>query len=139
MRSNPSLPNAVERIYNWIDRQVKKQNSHCNACGKCCDFANYDHKLFVTTPELIHFAEKLGEQSIKQMKTGRCPYNTNGKCTVYDHRFAGCRIFFCEGDTELQNKLSEEALKRFKTLCRRHNISYQYLELPTALNHCKSL
>jgi hypothetical protein len=57
----------------------------------------------------------------------------NGKCAVYDYRFASCRIFFCKGDTDFQSKLTESAIKKFKSLCEEFAIPYRYVDLPTAL------
>jgi len=67
-------------------------------------------------------------------KMGRCPYNVGGKCTVYEYRFAGCRIFCCTADADFQSRLSESAIKKFKALCTEFQIPYLYVDLPTALN-----
>jgi len=66
-------------------------------------------------------------------KMGRCPYNVGGKCTVYEYRFAGCRIFCCNADADFQSRLSESAIKKFKDLCTEFSIPYRYIDLPTAL------
>ena len=92
------LINKVAEIYNWLDSQIaiKPQDKKglCSACGKCCDFDKFDHRLFVTEPERMFFKAK-ADSSLKQMRNGICPYNNKGKCSVYDIRFAGCRIFAC--------------------------------------------
>jgi hypothetical protein len=49
-------------------------------------------------------------------------------------RFAGCRIFFCEGDADFQSELSESVISRFKSLCTEFDIPYIYSDLRTALN-----
>jgi hypothetical protein len=53
---------------------------------------------------------------------------------IYKYRFAGCRIFCCKGDRDFQSRLSESILRRLKSICVRYKISYQYLDLATALN-----
>jgi len=75
-----------------------------------------------------------GAENIKAMPSGRCPYNVDGKCSVYGHRFAGCRIFCCEGNADFQSELSESVLARLKSICTEFQIPYRYLDLPTALN-----
>ena len=108
-----------------------------------------DHHLFVTTPELMYLAANLGAEKInpphvwriktaqvwriKPMPTSRCPYNVGGKCTVYEYRFAGCRIFCCNADADFQSGLSESALKKLKSLCTKFQIPYSYLDLAEAL------
>jgi Fe-S-cluster containining protein len=143
----------VTEVYDWLDSQIREAADlagRCDACGKCCNFAGpvpaseqesgpgceqaFNHILFVTTPEVMYFAASLGDENIKPMLTHRCPYNISGKCSVYEHRFAGCRIFCCKADTDFQSGLSESALKRFKSICTEFHIPYRYTDLATALN-----
>ncbi|MHC4571132.1 MAG: YkgJ family cysteine cluster protein [Planctomycetota bacterium] len=139
------LLKRVAEIYGWLDLQIG-ESIHlagvCDACGECCDFAQLDHRLFVTTPELMYLAANLSNENIKSMPTSRgstslttgCPYNEGGQCTIYEYRFAGCRIFCCKADADFQSRLSESALKKFKSLCTEFQIPYRYTDLATALN-----
>lgn len=135
--TNTQLLQNVAEIYEWLDSQIR-QSAHpagqCDACGKCCDFEAFDHRLFVTPPELMYLAANLHNENLKPMTTSRCPYNIDGKCTIYDYRFAACRIFSCKADTDLQSKLTESTLKKLKSLCTQSQIPYRYSDLPTALN-----
>jgi Fe-S-cluster containining protein len=136
-KTRSQLLKKVAEIYKWLNLQIHNNSKLvgvCSACGKCCDFENFDHKLFVTPPELMYLAVKLGAENIKPMVNGRCPYNIDGKCSVYEHRFSGCRIFFCNGDINFQGGLSERALKKFKSLCQEFQIPYCYNDLAAALN-----
>lgn len=138
-RSDPNkqLLAKVAEIYKWLDWQIRQNNDlagNCNACGRCCDFDGFDHRLFVTTPELLYLAANLCAENIKPMPTSRCPYNIDGKCSIYEYRFAGCRIFFCKADKDFQSTLSESALKKFKSLSMQFSIPYRYSDLATALN-----
>lgn len=136
-KTSSQLLKRVAEIYKWLDSQIRESvylAGICDACGKCCDFESFDHHLFVTTPELMYLAANLGAENVKSMTTGRCPYNIKGKCSVYEHRFSGCRIFSCKGDTNFQSRLSESALKRFKSICKELQIPYGYTDLATALN-----
>jgi len=135
MLDQNKITDAVAKIYDWLDSQDDlKKDTPCKACGQCCDFDSFDHRLFVTAPELIYFSDKLKQQNIKPAPTSRCPYNVAGRCTVYQHRFAGCRIFSCRSDTGSQAELSEKALEKFKSICKDFDIPYRYTDLPTALN-----
>jgi len=122
----------VKEIYDWLDSNIKNFNPQCTACGKCCDFAAFGHKLFVTTPELLYFYKNV--KNFKPMPAQTCPYLENNKCTARDFRFAGCRIFFCKADSEQLNQLSEQAIKKFKTLCEKYDLPYRYADLATAMN-----
>ncbi len=135
-KKNEQIVARVSEIYKWIDEQLLASNliaGRCLACGKCCDFEKYEHRLYVTTPEIIFFADKIGKANIKQMTKGQCCYQIDGKCSIYAHRFAGCRIFCCRGNMVFQSELTEAVLKRFKALCEEFKIPYQYVELSAAL------
>ena len=131
------LVEEVAALYDWIETQLQlsaDRAGRCKACGACCDFLAYDHRLFVTPPELIYLAAKLNASHLEPMPAGQCPYLRDGKCTIHEHRFAGCRIFCCTGDADFQSDLSEAALKRLKGLCEEFRIPYRYCDLATALN-----
>ena len=139
--TNQRVLKKVAEIYNWLDLQIRQNSDlagQCKACGKCCDFGRFDHRLFITGPELMYLAANLGEDSIKPMPTSRCPYNIDGKCSIYEYRFAGCRIFCCKGNSDFQSELSELSVKKFKSICTEFRIFYRYTDLATALNHSHS-
>ena len=130
------LLEEVAALYDWIDSQAKQdpdRAGRCKACGRCCDFPAYDHRLFVTPPELAYLAAKLRTQKLQAMITGRCPYQQGPACTVHEHRFAACRIFCCEGHPDFQSELSEKALRRLKAVCEEFRVPYRYQDLGAAL------
>ena len=132
LNASPQIIQEVDAIYQWLDEQLSEMESSCRACGNCCDFESFGHKLYVTTPELLYFQHRLGSE-IKQMTAGICPYRIDGKCTVYPHRFSGCRIFTCKGNAEKENEICEKAIKKFKFLCEQHDIPYHYAYLQQGL------
>ena len=137
MPNNNQLIEKIAEIYDWLDSQIRRYSNNdngCEMCGKCCDFDAFDHRLFVTSPELMYLKDNLAAENIKQMNTPRCPYNIDGKCTIYKYRFTGCRIFSCKADKDFQSQLSESAVKKFKSLCNEFQIPYRYLDLPSALS-----
>lgn len=132
------IADEVAAVYQWIEEQIKTNKSElgaCNACGECCDFSGYDHLLFVTTPELIYLKHSLNLTALPQMAGDVCPYNKDGKCSIHEHRFAACRIFYCKSGAEIQSDISEQALEKLKKICTDHNIPYIYSDLKTALNY----
>jgi Fe-S-cluster containining protein len=138
MPNNSQLLKSIAEIYNWLDLQIRdssKLDGACKACGKCCDFAQFDHRLFVTPPELMYLTANPDAANLKAMTTSRCPYNIEGKCTIYEYRFAGCRIFCCKADVDFQSQLSESVVNKLKSICTEFQIQYRYTELATALNN----
>ena len=131
------LLERVAEIYVWLEKQVCSAGDMagvCRSCGDCCDFKGFDHRLFITPPELMYLAAKLGAENIKTMLDSRCPYNYDGKCTVYEYRFSGCRIFCCSGNVDFLSRLSEEALQKLKSICTDLQIPYRYTDLAAGLN-----
>lgn len=127
----------VSDIYRWIDEQISANAvsaGTCNMCGKCCDFEQFGHLLFVTSLEVAFLEENIKPEKIKKMPAGVCPYNIDNTCSIHDFRFAGCRIFTCKGDADFQSKLSEMSLDKLKAVCRELQIPYRYKDLASALN-----
>ncbi len=127
----PDILHAVAEVYDWLDEQ-NTARTPCDQCGKCCDFEAFDHRLFVTSPEMIYFIASTG--SAKPMPRQTCPYNIDGNCSVHRHRFAGCRIFSCIENGRSQSSLSEETIEKFKSICNEFNVPYRYTDLASALN-----
>ena len=67
--SDLDIAKQVETVYKWIDAQGIEHT--CAGCGDCCNFTQYDHLLFVTGVELIHFAHAIGKENIKPKKSTR--------------------------------------------------------------------
>ena len=136
-QANRQLLERVAEIYKWLDLQICSGSGlagDCRSCGDCCDFEGFDHRLFITPPELMYLAANPDSESIKPMPSSRCPYNVDGKCAVYEYRFSGCRIFCCNGDADFQSSLSEETLKKLKSICTEFRIPYRYADLAAELN-----
>lgn len=126
----------VEALYREVARRLGADPDRagaCKACGRCCDFGRFGHKLFVSTPELLHFYRNVPEAERKAMAGEVCPYLDGGMCTVHAHRFLGCRIFCCSGEDAFQNELMEWALGQIKNICRGEEVPYRYMALKDAL------
>ena len=131
------IAEQVTHLYAWIDEQIRThptQAGTCHACGDCCHFEAYDHRLYVTSAELITFAETVGTDPILSISQGVCPYHVQQRCSVHGHRFCACRIFCCQGDSDFQAQLSEQALDRLKAICIRCDLPYRYMDLKMGLD-----
>ena len=133
-RRNKECLAAVAQLYKTIDNHLAAVNPTCDNCGACCDFAAYNHRLYVTTLEMLylwHGADKASDSRRKIKKIeGKCPYQRKEGCTTRDYRPAGCRIFFCRDlDRHLQNELTENVLKRLKTMHQQFAAVYYYANL----------
>jgi hypothetical protein len=66
----------VAQIYDWLDENIKNLDPSCSACGKCCNFDSFGHKLFITTPELLYFLKNI--EPLRKMTGQSCPYLEDG-------------------------------------------------------------
>ena len=135
--ANRRLLERVAEVYKWLDLQMRSAGGMagaCRSCGDCCDFEGFDHRLFITPPELMYLVANLGAENIKPMLSSRCPYNIDGKCSVYEYRFSGCRIFCCNADADFQSGLSEAVLEKLKSICVEFEIPYRYTDLAAGLS-----
>ncbi|MCC7569000.1 MAG: hypothetical protein KO463_05250, partial [Candidatus Methanofastidiosa archaeon] len=62
----------VRAVYRWIDRCTGRtarsaEDNGCRACGRCCDFDAYEHRLYVTAPELLYFMSTLTPENLRAM------------------------------------------------------------------------
>jgi Fe-S-cluster containining protein len=131
------IDREVKQVYDWLDFALEGNRStdqECTTCGKCCNFKQFGHRLFVTSPELLYLSENLLAEKLKHMDTNTCPYNIEGRCSIYNFRFAGCRIFFCGGPANFQSEISEITLNKFKRICEEFDIQYRYADIKDALN-----
>lgn len=134
LSSQRALLAEMDRLYHDLDAKLADVNdpARCRACGNCCDFESFGHKLYLTTPELLYFAYHVG-RPFKPMTSGVCPWRVKGRCSVYPYRFAGCRIFQCKGNASLQSDLTETTLTELKQLCQKYSVPYLYIDLKTAI------
>jgi len=131
------LLERVAEVYEWLALQASSGGDlagSCRSCGDCCDFDRFDHRLFITPPELMYLAANSDSGTVKPMPGGQCPYNVDGRCTIYEYRFSGCRIFCCNANEDFQSGLSEAVLEKLKLICVEFQIPYRYADLAAALN-----
>jgi hypothetical protein len=130
-----ALLGEMKGLYRRLDTRLAGLGTEagCAACGACCDFEAFGHRLYVTTPELLYFAHTV-DRPLRPMSGGVCPYRVDGRCSVYSMRFAGCRIFQCKGNAATQSEMTEAALSELKRLCNEHKVPYYYMDLKAALD-----
>ncbi len=131
---NPALIEQVREIYSWLDRHVAANidSSGCNACGNCCRYLQYGHRIYITSPEMMYFKYMLKENFPNNeinSSDGVCPFVVDNKCSVRDFRFGPCRIYFCQSPQSWQNALSEQFLKKMKALSEQYEIDYRYIDI----------
>jgi len=147
-----AVSDALLTLYQRIDQAIAQRSPTCWTSGKCCNFDEYDHLLYVTGLESAWFVTQINIQSktagdvssttpasitLPQLgeRTPACPYQINKLCTTHTIRPLGCRVFFCQqGTQQWQNELYEDFLAELRTLHEAHTLPYRYMEWRDALS-----
>jgi hypothetical protein len=110
-----------------VDAAVAEKAPTCRACGRCCRFAEFGHRLYVSTGELALLTSHPAPHA---SRPGLCPCQDGAECTARDGRALGCRVFFCDaGLTAWSNALYERFHAEIRRLHERHGVEYFYVDL----------
>lgn len=128
---------AISGLYENLDKRLAAAGPTCRNCGSCCDFEQFDHRLYVTTLEMLYFVASArgsaGDGAAMRLlrpKKGACPYLTRTGCGARAYRPTGCRIFYCTGlDAAFQAETSEQTLDVMRKLHQQFSAPYYYANL----------
>ncbi|MFQ5425112.1 MAG: hypothetical protein ACE5F9_14190 [Phycisphaerae bacterium] len=127
----------MDEFYTSVDESVAKHRPVCRNRGVCCRFESFGHRLYVTTAELAYFVRGRRDDwraPGAEGDVGACPYQIGGLCMARQHRPLGCRIFFCDPDSEVwQPEAYERHLARLKRIGADIGMDYRYVEWLSAL------
>ena len=134
---NPGSDQAIDEIYTWVDEQVAAASPRCEISGACCRFREYGHRLYISRVEAERLfevplpAENQTDESVSPETVKEvCPYQSRGLCTARGARPLACRIFFCDPEfDQAGQELTEEALKRLKSVHIQYQIPWEYRQL----------
>jgi Fe-S-cluster containining protein len=132
---NLSFPSLLKeellQLYQELAAEQRTLSAACHQCGACCNFAKYDHQLWVTDLELAVLIETEGFRPPAQ--AGLCPYMKDNQCTARTGRTLGCRIFLCTQDAAEMEALHEKYFNRLQALARKHSVTLTYDEFLDSL------
>lgn len=142
----------LEAVYALVASRVHERTHSggpaptCWSSGRCCQFASYGHRLYVTGLEAAYTLVRLPEiagtrpDNFRRSRltvleveragaTGTCALQVRNLCGVHPIKPLGCRIYFCDRATQTwQHELTEETLGLIKSLHDRHGLEYRYGE-----------
>lgn len=119
---------AMQAFYANLDRQVAAQSPICTNKGECCRFAEFGHRLYVTTLEVAFYLAR-PQEPVASVTEEVCPHAFDRQCHARDRRPLGCRVFYCHPDAQpWQGPLTEEMLRRLRKLHVQLDVPYCYAE-----------
>ena len=130
---NAELLAEIQDILNSALVEIESFDPDCKACGNCCDFANFGHRLYVSTGELANLISQspIDADEIEHLK---CPYQQNDLCLARNARPLGCRLFFCDEKINDQyQQIYEDCYAKIKQAHLKFSTAYNYIELSTGL------
>ena len=136
---NPQIGQAVAAVYERADRAIASLSPTCWNRGECCNFGRADHRLFVTTPELIYFAQT--HEALRPTPNAQsCPHQRDGRCGARHARPLGCRAYFCQASARWwQPAVTEAFLAELRAVGARFGVPYAYTEWLAALTDLQGI
>lgn len=109
-RNNDQIDRMVSRLNETISPQID-----CTSCGNCCKSLMIlisDAEAGILSQHLHQSREAFDEQYLEKGSNGMmlmnrmpCHFLSENKCTVYEHRFGGCKEFPALHLPEFKNRL----------------------------------
>jgi len=100
----------LEAFFRHVDEEVRGLGSGCQRCGRCCDFARNDYRLYASGLERALVASRYGEPRLGG--DGRCCFQSGRLCDPSAKR---------AGET-----LAERFIAELRALSRRHRVPWDY-------------
>lgn len=160
--AQPELVAELASLYGEVDRAVADLGQRCDACGRCCRFSEFGHRLYVSTLELAMLvggtragAAPLAEEpkppptqsadvgaspcgSTLDEHPGECPCQQGDLCTARDRRALGCRVFSCDPvAAAAEQDLYAHFHARIQHLHNDAGVPYYYADLADALRRLR--
>ena len=140
------LSDAIESVYAEAAREIAARGPACWASGRCCNFKQHGHRLYVTGLEAAYCVAKLPEIAGTRKENfaeptlrlpvlddakqrGGCPFQIANLCGVHAIKPLGCRVYFCDKSAQdWQMDLSERLIRRVRAIHDEFEIEYRYGE-----------
>lgn len=115
----------LEALYRRVDEETRRLGLACEGCGRCCDFAANDYRLYACRLERALVVSSRGLPRLGP--DGRCSFQKERVCSIHQRRPLGCRLFFCEAAARrMGEELHERFIGELRALSRRHGIAWDY-------------
>jgi hypothetical protein len=123
------LRRRVFKLYDDADAEIRSHGPVCQASGKCCQFLEYGHTLFLSHLEadvLLSGAPAYTTPTDPAF----CPFQVNRLCTARDHRPLGCRVYYCDPTyTGKAEPITEKYIAALKAISEELNLAWTYAPL----------
>jgi len=136
----PAVVAALEGLFSAATGAIAARGPACWASGRCCNFEQAGHRLYVTGLEAAYTLSRLPthdgplhELTIDGLRDARarggCPFQVANLCGVHTIKPLACRVYFCDRSAQTwQQDVLERLIDGLKRLHDQHAIPYRYGE-----------
>jgi Fe-S-cluster containining protein len=103
---------------------LRRLGASCEACGRCCRFAEFGHELWPTNFEVEYLRARHGHG--RAVEPGVCAYLDGAACTARDGRSLACRTFHCGLPKDVVEEITNRYFERLRTVARAAGIHLEY-------------
>jgi Fe-S-cluster containining protein len=118
------MDGAIEALYREVDAELRALGASCDACGRCCRFAEFGHELWVTNLELSYLLARHGRRGAAA--AGACPYLDGDRCSARTGRALACRTFHCSLSRDVVEEITNRYFERLRALARAEGLPIEY-------------
>ncbi|MEO1008078.1 MAG: hypothetical protein AAFX79_05895 [Planctomycetota bacterium] len=131
----PAIADRLEGIYRLVADQIEARGPACWASGRCCNFEQAGHRLYVTGLEAAYCLARLDgvppdSPAIDRARlAGGCPFQRSNLCGVHAIKPLGCRTYFCDRSAQdWQHDVTERAHSLVAGVHEDFGVPYRYME-----------
>ena len=127
--SSSTIPNsavsALLAIYDGLERELAALGVACRQCGRCCDFARNDYRLYASFAERALVLARHGRPRLTA--EGCCGFLVGGCCSIHASRPLGCRVHFCDPAHKAREQdLYHACQQRLRALTDKYGLPWDY-------------
>jgi Fe-S-cluster containining protein len=130
----PSEVRAVEalgQLYARLEEAFAGRS--CRACGACCHFKTFGHRLYATRLEALYLLTAAPRPE-RRFDHDSCGYQQGALCLARESRALGCRMFFCKAAGGESREGFEAALGEIRRITEEFGLAWDYRPLGEHIN-----
>ena len=119
------MDDALTALYREVDAELRRLGASCEACGRCCRFAEFGHRLWMTNLEAEYLRARHGRREAAE--PGACAYLDGASCSAREGRALACRTFHCGLSAGVVEEITNRYFERLRELARAAGRDLEYV------------
>jgi Fe-S-cluster containining protein len=119
------LYRELAALYREVDDELRRLGASCEACGRCCRFAEFGHELWLTNLEMEFLRSLHGRRDAADPSV--CPYLDGTSCSAREGRSLACRTFHCGLPKDVVEEITNRCFEKLRALSRAAGLHLEYV------------